>query len=45
MSVLKRTERMYVRLTPNELENLREQAKLSGLSLSEYVRRRVQVVR
>lgn len=41
MSVLKRTERMYIRLTPNELEDLREQAKLSGLSLSEYVRRRI----
>lgn len=41
MSVSKRTKRIYIRLTPSELENVREQAELSGLSLSEYVRRRV----
>ena len=41
MSVSKRTKRIYIRLTPSELEEIQEQAQISGLSLSEYVRRRV----
>ena len=38
MSVSKRTKRIYIRLTPSEFEEMQEQAQMSGLSLSEYVR-------
>ena len=33
--------RLYLRVTPDEQETIREQAELSGLSMSEYVRKRV----
>ena len=33
--------RLYLRVTPEEYATIKEQAELSGLSISEYVRKRV----
>ena len=33
--------RLYLRVTPDEQSTIREQAELSGLSISEYARKRV----